>query len=111
LFTPINKGGNIQYRRMTSQAIYNVLRKRAGEANVTDFSPHDFRRTFAGDMLDRGVDIVTVQKLMGHASVNTTGRYDRRPEKPRSKPRRSYTFPIHANVIVVDVAFVNGQTS
>jgi site-specific recombinase XerD len=79
LFAPINKGGNIQYRRMTSQAIYNVLRKRTAEANVTDFSPHDVRRTFAGDMLDRGVDIVTVQKQMGDASVNTTGRYNRRP--------------------------------
>lgn len=31
------------------------------QANLKEFSPHDLRRTFAGDMLDRGVDIVTVQ--------------------------------------------------
>ncbi|MFN8375355.1 MAG: hypothetical protein U0694_21065 [Anaerolineae bacterium] len=40
-------------RRMTSQAIYNLLQKRATEAGVySDFSPHDLRRTvrqrFAG---------------------------------------------------------------
>jgi site-specific recombinase XerD len=79
LYRAVDLEGNIQYGRMTSQAIYNVLRKRTAEANVTDFSPHDVRRTFAGDMLDRGVDIVTVQKQMGDASVNTTGRYNRRP--------------------------------
>ena len=85
LFCPINRGGNLQYRPMTSQAIYNLLRKRAAEAGVKEFSPHDFRRTFAGDMLDAGADIVTVANIMGHASVNTTARYDRRPDQAKKK--------------------------
>jgi len=93
LFTPVNKGGAIHLRRMTSQAVYNMLQKRAEQAGVKDFSPHDFRRTFVGDLLDRGVDIVTVQKLAGHANVNTTGRYDRRPEETKKAAAAKLHFP------------------
>jgi site-specific recombinase XerD len=93
LFMPVNKGGNIQHRRMSAQAIYNILEKRGLEAHVKDFSPHDFRRTFVGDLLDRGVDIVIVQKLVGHASVTTTGRYDRRPEATKRQAATRLHFP------------------
>jgi integrase len=93
LFTPVNKGGRMSIRPMTSQAVYNLLRKRARQAQVSAFSPHDFRRTFVGDLLDRGVDIVTVQKLAGHANVNTTGRYDRRPEEVKRQAAARLHFP------------------
>lgn len=85
LLWPVNKGGRLIKRRMTSQAIYNVMRKRGEQAGVENFSPHDFRRTLAGDLLDAGADIVTVQKILGHADVNTTSRYDRRPEKAKQR--------------------------
>lgn len=93
LFCPINRGGNIQYKAMTSQSIYGMLRKRAAQAGVRDFSPHDFRRTFAGDMLDAGADIVTVANIMGHASVNTTARYDRRPDQAKIKAAELIHIP------------------
>lgn len=78
LLHPVRKGGDIQAsRRLTGAGIYEALRARAAKAGVSDFTPHDLRRTFAGDMLDH-VDIATVRDLLGHSSANTTAGYDRR---------------------------------
>lgn len=85
LFFPVNKGGNIINRRMTNQAIYNMLKKRADEAGIAEFSPHDLRRTFVSDLLDAGADIAVISKMAGHANVQTTSRYDRRPEDAKRK--------------------------
>lgn len=93
LFWPINKAGKFSLRRMTNQAIYNMLQKRGEQARVESFSPHDFRRTTAGDLLDAGADIVTVQRLLGHANPNTTARYDRRPEQAKLDAASKVHFP------------------
>lgn len=85
LFWPVNKGGNLVKRRMTTQAVYNVLHKRAAQAGVAQTSPHDLRRTFVSNLLDKGADIATVAKMAGHANVQTTARYDRRPEEAKRK--------------------------
>ncbi len=85
MFHPVNKGGIIQYRRMTDQAIYNLLKHRADKAGIARFSPHDLRRSFISELLDRGADVVTVQQLAGHSNVSTTAKYDRRDERAKKK--------------------------
>lgn len=94
LFFAVRKNGAI-YKEggVTDQAIYGVLRKRARQAGVKHFSPHDLRRTFVGDLLERGVDIVTVQNLAGHANVSTTARYDRRGEATKIKATATLHLP------------------
>lgn len=85
LFCPISQTGEITVRRLTDQALYNILRKRQAQAGVQPLSPHDFRRTGITHLLEAGADISAVQQLAGHASVNTTTRYDRRGERAKRK--------------------------
>jgi site-specific recombinase XerD len=85
LFCNINKGGRITIHRLTDQAVLHILKKRAVEAGVASFSPHDLRRSFISDLLDAGADISTAQQLAGHSNVQTTARYDRRGEAVKRK--------------------------
>jgi site-specific recombinase XerD len=93
LFVPVNKANRVCVRRMTDQAVYMIFKRLASKAKVERFCPHDLRRTFIGDLLDRGADIVTVQALAGHASVNTTSRYDRRGERTRRRAAEMLHVP------------------
>lgn len=70
-------------RSLTGEAVRQLLRRRAFAAGVPAMSPHDLRRTYAGDLLDAGADLPAVQQLLGHASPATTSRYERRGDRAR----------------------------
>ena len=98
LFCPIDRAGNLRLgRTLTGEAIRQILSRRALAAGVATVSPHDLRRTYAGDLLDAGADLPAVQQLMGHASPSTTSRYDRRGDKARrvAAERLSLDFSRH----------------
>ncbi len=44
-------------------------------AGIEDLRFHDLRHTFATRLVRRGVDLVIIKELMGHASIVTTQRY------------------------------------
>jgi integrase len=94
LLCPIRKGGNICLRHLHSDAVYKILAKRASQANIDSFCPHDFRRTFCSDLLSSGVDLVMVQKLAGHSSPEITAKYDRRGEEAKQKAVQCLSIPI-----------------
>lgn len=45
------------------------------KANIENFRFHDLRHTVATRLVERGVDIRTVQEIMAHSSIVTTQRY------------------------------------
>lgn len=93
LICPIRKGGCVQLRHMTSDAVLKIVRKRAEQAEIDSFSPHDLRRTFCTDLLAAGIDILTVQKLAGHSSPVTTAKYDRRGEETKRRAVQRLEIP------------------
>ena len=93
LFGPVRKGGNFELRQMTAQAIYMRVKRRALAAGIKTLSPHDLRRTFASGLPDAGFAALVVQKLMRHANIHTTTRYDLRDEESKRKGIRLFHVP------------------
>lgn len=83
LFCPVMKSGTAVNRRMSPKAVEDLLEKRRRVAGLPALTTHDFRRTLASNLLDMGVDVVTVKEILGHESIETTAMYDRRSERKR----------------------------
>jgi site-specific recombinase XerD len=79
LFRPVDRWGNIRPRHLTGRSVGLIVDTRRQQAGLPAVATHDFRRTFGGDFLDKGGDLVQLQRLFGHASATTTAGYDRRP--------------------------------
>lgn len=56
-----------------AQRIYGVARDRVGLGREGGI--HTLRHCFATHLLESGVDIHTIQRLLGHGNVSTTMRY------------------------------------
>lgn len=61
--------------RLTYAGLRQIIRRRAVKAGVKTPSLHAFRRGFAINMLRAGVDIFSLQKLMGHSDLQVLRRY------------------------------------
>lgn len=71
-FLLVNMNGAPITERGVRYVLKDVVKRTAG---VTEIHPHKLRHTFATHLLNQGADLRTVQSLLGHVNLSTTGRY------------------------------------
>ncbi len=76
----IDKSGcffvNRRGTRFTEQSIRNMIKKYVRMAGISiHITPHMFRHSVATYLLEEGVDVMYIQKILGHSSIKTTQIY------------------------------------
>lgn len=66
---------NKQQERLRFGGLSSVIQYRSDQAGIHEPGLHDFRRAFAINMLRAGVDVFSLQRLMGHADLQVLRRY------------------------------------
>ena len=74
LLRAISKGGKVK-ASMSGWAVWSVVEQAAKEIGIERFGAHDLRRTCAKLCRKNGGGLEQIKFLLGHSSIQTTGRY------------------------------------
>ncbi|RTR26568.1 hypothetical protein EKG37_21085 [Robertmurraya yapensis] len=99
-----------EFTRLVSNAPFDFIKDRfvkeelsAGEGKHIKYriTPHTCRHYTAAFFMDKGIDLKSIQDLLGHASMHTTDRY----------LRRKRSIEQHAAVKLGEKSFINSLTN
>lgn len=64
-------------KNLRREDVWRIIRKRGNSAGISEkrLYPHILRHSFATHLLRRGMDLRTLQELLGHSSIITTEKY------------------------------------
>jgi len=87
--------------KLYSVKVQRAFRKALKKAGIDDFRFHDLRHSFASSLVQSGVDIYAVQKLLGHKDSRMTQRYSHLSveylREAMSRKKRSATNLLHSD--------------